>query len=87
MKNPVALCTEHTPAVVFPWMRFTIKVIRRGWTTNPTIISVEAKQANVMLDMLCRRGLVFTAIITNRFNKIVKGQVVAWITIKATRIA
>ena len=80
-KNLTAICREHTPE------RFTITAIRRGWATNPTIKSVEARQANAMLDFLCSRALVFTAIITNRFNKMVIGQVVAWITMKATRTA
>ena len=86
-KNLTAICREHTPVVVSPFKRFAITAIRRGWATNPTIKSVEARQANAMLDFLCSRALVFTAIITNRFNKMVIGQVVAWITMKATRTA
>ena len=86
-KNLTAICREHTPVVVSPFKRFAITAIRRGWATNPTIKSVEARQANAMLDFLCSRALVFTAIITNRFNKMVTGQVVAWITMKAIRTA
>jgi len=41
----------------------------------------------MLLDMLCKRALVFPAIITNKFNTMAKGQVVAWITIKATTTA
>ena len=70
-----AVCREHALAVVFK--RLTIIAIRRGWPTDPTIKSVEARQANAVLDMLWRRTLVFTAIITNRFNKMVIGQVTA----------
>ena len=87
LDNFEAICIEHALAVVSPCMIFHIWAIKRGWTTNPTITSVKAKQANAMLDMLCRRALVFTAIIINRFNTMVKGQVVVWITIKAARIA
>ena len=74
-KNLTAVCREHASAVVFK--RLTVTAIKRGWPTNPTIKSVEAKQANAMLDMLWRRTLVFTAIITNRLNKMVIRQVTA----------
>ena len=46
-----------------------------GCTIRPVAASVTAKHASKMLALLWSLGLLFTAIITNKFSTTVKGQV------------
>lgn len=52
-----------------------------GWANNPTKTSVTAKQPTSILEDVLSLGLVFTATITNTFNKMVKGQDAMAITV------
>ena len=55
--------------------------VNTGWAIIPTNTSVRAKQPSVMLELVFSRALVFTAIITNTFKMMVKGQVMMFSTI------
>ena len=61
-----------------------VTAIIRGWPMMPTIKSAVAKHASAILDLRCSRFLVATAAITSRFNRMVKGKVVALIIMVKT---
>ena len=58
-----------------------LQAMYMGWANNPIKTSVTAKQPTSILEDVLSLGLVFTATITNAFNKMVKGQDAMAITV------
>lgn len=79
------LCNRHTTLVMSPCSVVIITEMWGGWTRIPTAItSVIAKKASPMLDRLCSRAFIFTAITTRTFNTMVNGQAIARMNILKT---
>ena len=66
---------------VSPCKFSVLQAMYMGWANNPIKTSVTAKQPTSILEDVLSLGLVFTATITNAFNKRVKGQDAMAITV------
>ena len=86
--NIALISNPFLTAVMLMFLRIlnVFRATNDGCTMRPLNRSVIAKQESRMFVLLCRLGRLFTAMMTNTFNKTVKGQaiplIIMWPTVR-----